>query len=400
MVHVRRHHAALLLLLTCGLSAGEAGPSKTEIKQWDEARQVREALEKQVAQTPADKRGPLITQLEGLRRQYAQHAALPYVLVELGKLYEETKPEQALACYQQAAKFPLKTDRFGTGQQLGWRATAALLEKQGKHREALDAVGNLSVSETGGGVTEAEKEIARCRLRMQLMAPEEALKAFWRDLENGKPRRSPDLPVRLCMLYGRERQEDLAKEIATRLEMYPVPPDEKATAEARDYYEVLMGTKAHMEFVKELREAKSEKLVALLNATAQDDPGNLNGRPDRLFDRRDPALEFELWRERALLESCVAKKDEVVWLLLKAAEDHPGALLACTLGKLATPEAVACLKQRAQAEQEPLGLRNWYYALLLTSDKSVEAFLVKEAQTKPKAAEALKWAVEARKQTQ
>jgi hypothetical protein len=317
----------------------------------------------------------------------------------LGQLYEETRPEQALQCYQQAVKFPLKTDRWAAGQQWANRALAALYEKQGKYREALEAVSSWEVGETGGRVTEAEKETARCRIRMHLNTPEEALKGLWRDLENGKPRSSPDLPARLWMLYGPHREAELEKELATRLEMYPVPPDEKAAPETRDYYQVLSDTKAHLEFVRNLREATPEKLVGLVKTVTQDDPGNLNGRPDRLFNKRLPALEYEVWRERMLLDTLLARKDQTAPLLVKAAAENSSALYACALAKIGTPEALECLKRKALGETDAFGLRNWYYALLLTGDKTVEAFLTKQTQTKAKALEAAKWAVEAARQT-
>jgi len=226
-------------------------------KRWDEAREVSGSVFDLIRDVEAKERETVLAELGRMRRVYAGHPALPWVLIALAQLREAKDPDKAMALLKEASEHPIKTDEWGFGQQAALKRLAALYEKRGKYRSSVMILSRWVVRApcgTGIATSQSWKMFKMLELRLRYDDPDAVFADLWRQVEAGETgygegNSEKHLAGRIRELYGERHRDRLARDVdaVSARHGFKKPPGRTAPLERRWLHGIRKELKAQIE---------------------------------------------------------------------------------------------------------------------------------------------------------
>ena len=357
-------------------------------------------------------RPPILEGLEKIANDPTCKAVAPGILLRLGDLVLSRDENKALAYYQAAAKHPVKMNPWGYEQQTALQRVAALHEKQGKYREAVNVLASWEIREqcgTGAASRDVERQMKILELRRHYEADAVVFKDLWAAVEgNGFPwaegSGSEDMASRVRVFYGPERLVDLKSDMAeAQKRLASRTAVAKAPSSANEAMALLLKTiQEQVRYVETVKQAEPKKLADLLDERVRS-RAVIDQRTLRVFweDRRDerPVMN-QFWREFLILDAIALQGHKVAQPLIERMERLPSDVYLVALGRAGGKAAIEYLFKRATQAQTSHAAYNCYMGLLLTGDKGALKSVRKAAQQDANTvqAEGARWALQEREQ--
>ncbi|HOX08740.1 MAG TPA: hypothetical protein PK280_20260 [Planctomycetota bacterium] len=336
-----------------------------------------------------------------LAEHAAPHPVVPHIHLALASLLEADAPDKALEHVRTAVEYPIKTDQWNFGQQEALQRMAAIYERQGKYREAVDALQKWQISEpcgTGASGSQSRKLLKILELRLHYEDSALVFADLWKTVgSNGcfTFGSTDDVARTIRALYGDKRRGELAK----RVDQFAKDNRKGMNADAdvglmlRYRYQLAEELRAQLEFIDDAGKASVKKLVRLTEAlSATDRAGVASGELKRLADEGYGVL----WREKLVVQALLAKGEAARAAVFASVQSRHNPLGLYVLGKLGGEESIRWLSSRIVEEKNVWALRNYFYALTLTGDRDARALVEKNAATVDpgsNAPTAAKWAL-------
>jgi tetratricopeptide (TPR) repeat protein len=372
--------------LASGWSA-ELPPDEALQKQWEEARKLSNDIYDMLRQAKGADRAALQPKLEKmLAEPAAHHPVVPHIHLALASLLEADAPDKALEHVRIAVEYPIKTDQWNFGQQEALQRMAAIYERQGKYREAVDALQKWRISEpcgTGAAGSQSRKLLKMLELRLHYEDSELVFADLWKTVGSNSCfsfGSTDDVACTIRALYGDKRRGELAK----RVDQFAKDNRKGKSAGAdvglmlRYRYQLAEELRAQLEFIDDAVKASVTKLVRLTETlSATDRAGVASGELKRLADEGYGVL----WREKLVVQTLLAKGEAARPAVLASVQSQHNPLGLYVLGNLGGEESVRWLSSRIVEEKNVWALRNYFYALTLTGDRDARTLVEKNAAT-------------------
>ncbi len=325
--------------------------------------------------------------LQNILKQFKGHAAESSILIALGEL-NENSPKKAIKYYEEAAKGPVPSGEWNFEQQLAWQKLAEMYEKNKQFKEAVKALENWEISEPCGNGSEASglwRSYKILELKLHYIPQDKVFEELWHDLEYEKMTYGflvgfDSFAQQIRKLYGNERLDLLKNTVKEFRLRYPKKDndseEEVIFEEGYHFLRLLIELESQLQLVEKIENASLQEALEILKTVRSDKKApSIHGH---LTDLNFPSKNnwTQLWREEMLVAKLLSfPAEESVPAISAFDNEHYECCALYALGKIGNKEAVEYLLFMAQTEFNLSCLKDYYFCLHLTNNKSAEYFL-------------------------